>query len=124
MGPMRFPESTKYAGTNETLPVNDMKLVFQLADAMNQLNNGNSNFTVNFIPWIQTDPNGLYYFNGIKKPNGLPPTLTEVKNNKNLTAQIPIAPLVTEAKAIMNNLTCNPELMAAAANNVFTAHKA
>lgn len=121
---MRFPESTKYAGTNETLPVNDMKLVFQLADAMNQLNNGNSNFTVNFIPWIQTDPNGLYYFNGIKKPNGLPPTLTEVKNNKNLTAQIPIAPLVTEAKAIMNNLTCNPELMAAAANNVFTAHKA
>ena len=27
---MRFPEAIQYAGTNETLPVNDMKLTFQV----------------------------------------------------------------------------------------------
>lgn len=121
---MRFPESIQYAGTNETLQVNDMKLTFQLGAFMNQLNTGQPNFTVNFTPWIQTNPNGLQYLHGIKKPNGLPPTITEAKNNKNFTAQIPIDPLVTELTNIFDNVTCNPTLMAAAAKNQFTAHKA
>ena len=121
---MRFPESIQYAGTNETLAVNDMKLTFQLADFMNTLNEGNANFTVNFIPWIQNNPNGLQYLHGIKKPNGLPPTITEAKNNKNFTAQIPVDPLVTKLTDIYNDLICNPTTMAAAAKNQFTAHKA
>lgn len=120
---MRLPETIQYAGTNETLPVNDMKLTFQLADTMNQLNEGRPNFTINFIPWIQSSPNGLYYHNGIKKPNGLPPTVTEIENNQNLTAQIPIDPLVTELSEIRDKITCDPDTMAAAATNSFTAHK-
>ena len=121
---MRFPETIQYAGTNETLPVNDMKLTFQLADYMNSVNEGNDNLTINFIPWIQTNPNGLQYLNGIKLPNGLPPTITEAKNNKNLTAQIPVDPPVTQLTDIYENITCNPATMAAAALNSFTAHKA
>ena len=124
MGPMRFPEAIQYTGTNETLPINDQKLVFQLADVMNKLNKGHPNFTVNFIPWLQKNPNGLYYFNGIKKPNGLPPTVTEVQNNKNLTAQIPIDPLVTTITDATTDLSCNPEIAADVAKNVFAAHKA
>ena len=121
---MRFPESIQYAGTNETLPVNDMKLTFQVADYMNTLNKGNANFTINFIPWIQSSPNGLQYLNGIKKPNGVAPTITEAKSNSNYTAHIPFDPLVTELTNIKNNITCEPTVMAAAAKNVFTAHKA
>ena len=121
---MRFPQSIQYAGTNETLPVNDMKLTFQLADYMNTLNKGNSNFTINFIPWIQNNPNGLQYLHGIKKPNGMAPTITEAKANKNYTAQIPIDPLVTNLTAVEEDVTCNPKIMAAAALNQFTAHKA
>lgn len=124
MGPQRFPESIQYAGTNETLVINDMKLTFQLADFMNTLNKGDANFTVNFIPWIETSPNGLQYLHGFKKSNGLPPTITEAKNNQNLTAQIPVDPLVTKLTSTYNDLTCNPTLMAAAAKNQFTAHKA
>ncbi|MCJ1462944.1 hypothetical protein MMC07_001548 [Pseudocyphellaria aurata] len=124
MGPMRFPETIQYAGTNETLPINDQRLVFQLADIMNQLNKGHPNFTVNWIPWIQSDPNGLYYFNGIKKPNGLPPTVTEVGNDKNLTAQIAVDPTVSDITDTITELTCDPKLTAAAAKNVFAAHKA
>lgn len=124
MGPMRFPQSIQYAGSNQTITVNDMKLTFQLADVMNQLNKGKSNFTVNFIPWLQASPNGFYYANGIKKPNGLPPTVTEIKTNKNLTAQIPVDPIVTDINNQIQEISCNPQLMAAAAKNVFTAHKA
>lgn len=124
MGPMRFPETLQYTGSNQTLPINDQRLVFQLADVMNQLNKGHPNFTVNFIPWIQSSPNGLYYFNGIKKPNGLPPTVTEVTDNQNLTAQIPIDPLVTSISDLITGLTCDPNTTAAAAKNIFAAHKA
>ena len=124
MGPMRFPETIQYAGSNETIPVNDMKLVFQLADVMNELNKGDDNFTVKFIPWIQNNPNGLYYYNGIKKPDGLPPTVTEIQTNPNLTAQIPVDPLVTNITDRVTEIACSPEVGAAAAKNVFTAHKA
>ena len=120
---MRFPQTIKYAGSNQTVPVNDMKLTFGLADVMNQLNVGQSNFTIDFIPWIQSNPNGLYYFNGIKKSNGLPPTITEIKNNKNLTAQIPVDPLVTNITDQVQKITCDPKVMTAAARNIFTAYQ-
>ena len=123
MGPMRFPESIQYAGSNETIPINDMKLTFQLADIMNQLNEGNPNFTVNFIPWIQNNQNGLYYFNGIKQADGLPPTVGEIASNPNLTAQIPIDPVVGNLTDQITEVGCNPQTMAAAAKNVFTAYK-
>ena len=121
---MRFPEAIQLAGTNETLEVNDMKLTFQLADFMNTLNKGNANFTINFIPWIQSSPNGLQYLYGIKKPNGVAPTITEAKSNSNYTAHIPFDPLVTELTNIEDKIACEPTVMAAAAKNVFTAHKA
>jgi hypothetical protein len=54
--PMRFPVSMTYAGTNETLDIQDHKLVFQLADVLNQMNaEVDSIFQVNFIPWIQSN---------------------------------------------------------------------
>ena len=120
MGAMRFPETVQYAGTNTTLPVNDMKLVFQLVDMLNQLNKDRPESQVNLIPWIENNSNGLQYFKGYKKSDGLPPTVTEAKN---LTAQSSTDPLVMEAEETAHKLSCDPKLMAAAATNVFTAHK-
>ncbi|KAL8932987.1 MAG: hypothetical protein Q9216_006576 [Gyalolechia sp. 2 TL-2023] len=123
MGPMRFPESIQYAGSNETIPLNDMKLVFQLADIMNQLNNNQSNYTVNFIPWIQESPNGLVYLNGFKQDNGLPPTVTQIDSSQNTTTQPPVDPTVGNITGQITELACTPELMEAAGRNVFTAYK-
>lgn len=122
MGPMRFPESIQYTGSNETVPLNDMKLVFQLAEIMNQMNEGQSNFTVNFIPWIQESPNGLVYFKGYKLPSGLPPTVSDL-DSQNSTTQPPVDPTVGNITSAVTDLTCTPELMAAAGRNVFTAYK-
>jgi hypothetical protein len=53
---MRFPVSLTYAATNETLEIQDHKLVFQLADVLNQINHeADPVFKVNFIPWIQSN---------------------------------------------------------------------
>ncbi|KAL8856124.1 MAG: hypothetical protein Q9178_007249 [Gyalolechia marmorata] len=123
MGPMRFPESIQYAGSNETIPINDMQLVFQLADVMNQLNEGQPNYTVKFIPWIQESPNGLYYFSGLKDADGLPPTATEVKNNPKLTLPVPEDPIVGNITDLVSEIGCNPKTAAAIAKNTFTAYK-
>ncbi|KAL8870567.1 MAG: hypothetical protein Q9174_003421 [Haloplaca sp. 1 TL-2023] len=123
MGPMRFPESVKYAGSNETVLINDQQLVFQLGEIMNQMNQGQPNYTLDFIPWIQESPNGLYYFSGLKDTDGLPPTATEVKSNPKLTVPVPSDPIVGNITDIISELTCSPESMAAVAKNVFTAYK-
>ena len=124
MGPMRFPETIQDPATNETIPINDMKLVFQLADAMNELNKGDANSTVKFIPWIQNSPNGLYYHNGIRKSDGLPPTVTEIKTNPNFTLQVSIDPIVANITEQISEATCDPETVSAAMKNVFTAYRA
>ena len=123
MGPMRFPEKIENPELNLTIPINDMKLTFQLADVMNQLNQGNENFTVKFIPWIETSPNGLSYYNGVRNPDGTVPTVTETKANSNLTAQLAVDPLVAKATEQLSEIACNPENAPAVAKNVFTAYK-
>lgn len=48
MGPMRFPVSVRLG--NETVEIQDHKMVFQLAAKLNEMNGGNtSDYAVNFI---------------------------------------------------------------------------
>ena len=64
---MRLTESVTNSKTNETFPVNDQKMVFQLAETLNKLNNNSSRYKIDFIPFVEYNPNALYYFNGIRK---------------------------------------------------------
>ena len=73
---------------------------------------------------IQNNLNAFYYHNGFKMSDGLPPTIAEITSNPNLTAQPPVDPEVTQITDQITEITCNPETMAAAAKNQFTAHKA
>ena len=119
MGAMRFPETIQYAGSNESLEVNDMKLVFQLAGMLNELNKHRPGLEVKFIPWVENNTNGLYYYDGIKESSGLPPTV-----GRNGNVQFPSDPMVAKAEETIQESFCNHDLMKAVANNVFTAHKA
>ena len=47
MGPMRFPVSMTLG--NETVEINDHKMVFQLAATLNEINGNSSEYAVNFI---------------------------------------------------------------------------
>jgi hypothetical protein len=53
---MRLPVSITYPDTNETLPIKDHRMVFQLADTLNKMNGNDSKYKINFIEWIEVSP--------------------------------------------------------------------
>ncbi|KAI1204655.1 flavin-containing amine oxidoreductase [Annulohypoxylon truncatum] len=121
MGPMRFPETIVYS--NETYNITDHQLVFQLAAEMNKINNYNKNWSVDFIPWYQSSPNGLYYYNGIKLANGLPPTVTQIKENASLEITYPENPSTAALTSKIDALSANETFMIEIATNMHKAHK-
>ncbi|XDG04391.1 hypothetical protein ABKA04_004006 [Annulohypoxylon sp. FPYF3050] len=121
MGPMRFPETIVYS--NESYNITDHQLVFQLAREMNKINNYNKNWSVDFIPWHQSSPNGLYYHNGIKLDNGLPPTVTQVSENASLKVTYPDNPSTSALSSKIDAISANETFMIEIATNMFKAHK-
>ncbi|KAK4508532.1 hypothetical protein PRZ48_002271 [Zasmidium cellare] len=57
MGGMRFPVSVQDPETGKQLPIKDHRMVFQLADVLNNQNGNVSTYKFNFIPWTQEEPN-------------------------------------------------------------------
>jgi monoamine oxidase len=127
MGPMRFPVSVRYADTNQTLDIQDHKMVFQLADVLNKMNGNGSDLAVNFIPWIQTSPNTPVSSRGFRLPNGRIPTRAQLTANAALVkpaanASDPEgASIATELVEHFIGLT--PERMRNISTNVFKAHR-
>lgn len=90
---------------------------------MNLLNNHDKNFSVDFIPWIQSNPNGLYYHNGIKLDTGLPPTVAQTKANTSLAVSYPMNPSTEALSDKISAITSNETFMIELASNTFKAHK-
>ncbi|KAF2196931.1 hypothetical protein GQ43DRAFT_444681 [Delitschia confertaspora ATCC 74209] len=127
MGPMRFPVSTKYVDTNQTLDIQDHKMVFQLGDVLNQMNGNDSELAVKFIPWIQNSPNVPADTNGFRLPNGRIPGLSEMRANTSYVnpATPPSDPEAAKhaAEVIEEVIGATPERLRQIATNVFQAHK-
>ncbi|KAL4800847.1 hypothetical protein BDV19DRAFT_396314 [Aspergillus venezuelensis] len=129
MGPMRFPVSIHYTEQNETLEIQDHKMVFQLGDTLNKLNNYDPHLAVNFIPFIQNNDNVPADAGGNRLPNGRIPTAGDVSADPDLvyTAAGPNETTIDTAEASYDSYI-NPadgSLSAeAVASNIFAAHKA
>lgn len=124
MGPMRFPATYKDPASNETLDINDHQLVFQLADEMNKLNGGDKNFSVDFVTWIQNNPNGLVYENGVKLDTGLPPTRADIAANASLGGPpMTIDNATLALNAALNQFLPDSEFGVTMAKNMFKAHQ-
>ncbi|KAK3051840.1 hypothetical protein LTR09_007140 [Extremus antarcticus] len=125
MGPMRFPVSITYPDTNETLKINDHKMVFQLADVLNDQNSHNPDYAVKFIEWIQSSANAPTSTTK-RRPDGTIPGVTEVQDkpryqdNANLTYSNATA--VYEATAAYEKWSSKVSI-AEMAKNVYRAHK-
>ncbi|KAH7034539.1 flavin-containing amine oxidoreductase-domain containing protein [Microdochium trichocladiopsis] len=122
MGPMRFPKEITIK--NQTYNITDHQLVFQLAAELNELNNHAANWSVDFIPWIQSTPNGLSYKNGFKLPDtGMPPTLAQIKANSSLGGPPMIIDAATQTlQEKIDAITSDEDLMIAVATNMHKAH--
>jgi monoamine oxidase len=127
MGPMRFPVSTKYADTNETLDIQDHKMVFQLGDVLNKMNGNDPNLLVKFIPWIQSSPNTPGNSNGYRLPNGRIPSAAQIKANSSLVFPNAVSPdkegQEHAEEALEKFMGITPEVLRNISKNVFRAHK-
>lgn len=128
MGPMRFPVAITYPETNETIPINDHRLVFQVADELNKMNGANSSYAVNFIEWIQKSQNQPATTSH-RRPDGTIPGAAELAANPswapNVTATYSNATAVEAAQAAYEDwVGFDKEKMKEFGANVFKAHKA
>jgi hypothetical protein len=124
LGPMRFPFTYMDTTTGESLNISDHRLVFQLAEEMNRLNGNSKNLSVDFINWVQSNSNGLVYKNGFKLPSGLPPTVAQIKADPSLGGPVKVYSNSTKAlQAAVDEHMPGPAFYAAAAKNMFKAHK-
>lgn len=124
MGPMRFPHTYQDPTTGEVFNISDHQLVFQLAAEMNRINRNDKNLSVDFIPWIQANPNGLVYKNGFKLPSGLPPTVAQIEADPSLGG--PVKELDESTKQLASTVEAHlpgDEFYAEAAKNMFKAHR-
>ena len=126
IGPMRFPVSIRYADKNETLEIKDSRMVFQLADALNEMNGKGSALKVEFIPWIQSARNSPISTSK-RRPDGTIPGHAEAVLDpslaENKTAAYSNVTAVKDAQASFRNWTNFEGTMKGMADNVFRAHK-
>ncbi|KAK7729535.1 hypothetical protein SLS57_002022 [Botryosphaeria dothidea] len=105
MGPMRFPVSLTNTTTNDTIQIMDHRMVFQLADTLNEMNSHDPAWSVDFIKWIQSSTN-------------------DPKDTTDATASYSNVTAVEEAlEAIEEWDALTWQKMRDIATNVFDAHK-
>ncbi|KAL5625741.1 hypothetical protein FOBRF1_000084 [Fusarium oxysporum] len=125
LGPMRFPYELTDSETNETFPFMDQRMIFQLADVLNEMNAGNKSLQVEFWDWIQSSPN-TPVDSPFRRPDGTWPTKAEVANDPayynppvyhNETAAQEAIEALDDFKGI------TPERIRMYASNIFKAYK-
>ncbi|CBX94170.1 similar to L-amino acid oxidase LaoA [Plenodomus lingam JN3] len=128
MGPMRFPYTMTDPETNETLAIEDQKMIFQLADILNEINKDNDPaLQVKFVPWIQTSTNAPVATTK-RRPDGTVPGRLETQLNPSLldnpNATYSNATAVYEAMAALDDFKAlTPERVRFYARDIFRAHK-
>lgn len=124
---MRFPVSAKYADTNETLDIQDHKMVFQLGNVLNQMNGNASDLLIKFIPWIQSSPNVPGNSNGYRLPNGRIPSVAQIRANSSLVSPSATSPdneiQSYAAEALEEFIGVTPAELRKISTNVYRAHK-
>jgi monoamine oxidase len=125
LGPMRFPYEITDSETNETFPFQDQRMIFQLADVMNEKNAGNESLQVKFWDWIQSSPN-TPVDSPFRRPDGTFPSRQEVATDPQYANPVEYhnetaAEEAIEALAAFKHL--DAETIRKSASNIFAAYK-
>lgn len=125
LGPMRFPYELTDSETNETFPFMDQRMVFQLADVLNEMNIGNKSLQVEFWDWIQSSPNTPVN-SPFRRPDGTFPGKTEVATDpayENPTVYHNATAAEEAIKALDDFKGLDPERIRMYTKNIFKAYK-
>ncbi|KAK7408251.1 hypothetical protein QQX98_009563 [Neonectria punicea] len=125
LGPMRFPVEITDPDTNDTFPIMDQRMVFQLADILNKINAGNDSLQVKFSNWIQSSPN-TPVSTSKRRPDGTFPGKTEVASNPAYEEPVQYSNATAAEEAIQaleDFKGLDQDRIRFYATNVFRAHK-
>ncbi|KAK4635407.1 L-amino-acid oxidase [Fulvia fulva] len=124
MGPMRLPYSITYKSDNSTHEYTDHRMVWQLADWLNELNQHDPKWEVGFIPWIQHSPNELLARGTGRHPDGRIPTRAEIAANASLASKSGLSTQeYKDTKAEMDKLLKDEKTLKSIQRDVWRAHK-
>jgi hypothetical protein len=123
---MRFPNTLKDPETGEVTPILDHRMVFQLADVLNDMNGNEPAYVVKFIQWIQNSANAPVATSK-RRPDGTIPGMAEAAANPDLMDNPATAysneTAVEDAQTEYSKWANDNGLADAIAKNVFRAHK-
>ncbi|KAK7751123.1 hypothetical protein SLS62_006952 [Diatrype stigma] len=124
MGPMRLPYSVRYKSDNSTHLYTDHQMTFHLAEVLNNMNNNDSRWKIDFIPWIQHHPNELLASGTGRLPDGRIPTRAEIAADPSLDEPPPLLSAeYNQTKAKMNRILKNEPTLRAIQRDVWRVHK-
>ncbi|KAI5357016.1 putative amine oxidase, FAD/NAD(P)-binding domain superfamily [Septoria linicola] len=124
MGPMRLPHSVTYKSDNSTHFYSDHQMTFQLADWLNELNDNDPKWKVNFIPWIQHHPNELLARGTSRHPDGTIPTRVDIAANSSLGTKAALSTMeYKDTKAKMDGILKNEATMKDIQRDIWRVHK-
>lgn len=124
MGPMRLPHSVTYKSDNSTHLYMDHQMTFQLAETLNEMNDNDPKWKINFIPWIQHHPNELIALGTSRLPDGRIPTRAEIAADSHLGKPPPlISSEYNQTKAKMNQILKNESVLKEIQRDIWRVHK-
>ncbi|KAJ5597204.1 hypothetical protein N7537_007288 [Penicillium hordei] len=125
MGAMRIPITATFPMGNETLTLNfsSHQIVFQLADALNELNKHDESLAVDWIPFIQDSNNALSFIENKRNADGSIPTIGDVANNSSLGAASLHTPELDKLMGQLGKIMYDPSMINLIASNLYEAHK-
>ncbi|KAH8434382.1 flavin monoamine oxidase family protein [Aspergillus melleus] len=123
MGPMRLPVRAHYAD-GETVEYSDHAMVFQLAALLNNMNGNDSDWRIDFLPWIQHHPNELLALGTGRHPDGRIPTRAEIQHNSSLGQPDTLSTAeFKQTKSRMDEILSRKEKLKAMQKDVWRQHK-
>ncbi|KAE8418619.1 hypothetical protein BDV36DRAFT_253849 [Aspergillus pseudocaelatus] len=124
MGPMRLPVRVRY-NDGETVEYSDHAMVFQLAELLNNMNGNESQWKIDFIPWIQHHENELLARGTGRLTDGSIPTRGEVYGNETgLGTKDPMTTAEYEkTKSKMEGILSAKEMLKFIQRDVWRAHR-
>ncbi|KAL2830443.1 L-amino-acid oxidase [Aspergillus pseudoustus] len=125
MGAMRIPLTATFPLGNESLTLNfsNHEIVFHLAEELNKANKHESEWAINWIPFLQTSDNALSLIGEKRNADGSIPTIGDVAKNTSLGAEMIHTKVLDELRTKINEAEFDPEMMQLIADNIYEAHK-
>ena len=124
MGPMRLPYSVTYKSDNSTHLYTDHQMTFQLAETLNEMNDNDPKWKIDFIPWIQHHPNELIALGTSRLPGGRIPTRAEIAADSRLGKPPPlVSSEYNQTKAKMNQILKNESVLKEIQRDIWRVHK-